>query len=422
MNKDKKIENNDLTKVNNEMADFLGEDKSNLPQVVEPIIESEVIEKPDTKMAVIILDKLEKKDEIYIKETINNFMTKLKNNPLDMTLSSDVYKIGNRSAEMALPKVNLYDELIASIMEENQKGPETEGTKDYNLLQLKRELDLINPSVLAKTPIKQKVLIFFNKSSIPGKEKIMDMIYSRKETVKSSIDGIKLALLENANGLDNQLADLMMVYKGLYESHKMLKMEIHISQKLFNEIKSYLDNITDPIAKENIQAVLADLTTQVNSLIVEENMNTQFFAGSQLTAKLVREQQNQIRILVRQMEKSVLANLGLRVVAKGLEQSVKTSKALGNAIATTIADTAKSNEKTADILQKARTEGYINLDKLQEGVDALERSFLKQAQANELIIKQGVTVANKVRETTERLEKKIDKGSNALDKLQENKE
>jgi len=151
-------------------------------------------------------------------------------------------------------------------------------------------------------------------------------------------------------------------------------------------------------------------------------MNTQFFAGSQLTAKLVREQQNQIRILVRQMEKSVLANLGLRVVAKGLEQSVKTSKALGNAIATTIADTAKSNEKTADILQKARTEGYINLDKLQEGVDALERSFLKQAQANELIIKQGVTVANKVRETTERLEKKIDKGSNALDKLQENKE
>jgi len=167
-----------------------------IPQVVEPIIESEVIEKPDTKMAVIILDKLEKKDEIYIKETINNFMTKLKNNPLDMTLSSDVYKIGNRSAEMALPKVNLYDELIASIMEENQKGPETEGTKDYNLLQLKRELDLINPSVLAKTPIKQKVLIFFNKSSIPGKEKIMDMIYSRKETVKSSIDGIKLALLE----------------------------------------------------------------------------------------------------------------------------------------------------------------------------------------------------------------------------------
>jgi len=104
------------------------------------------------------------------------------------------------------------------------------------------------------------------------------------------------------------------------------------------------------------------------------------------------------------MEKTVLANLGLRVVAKGL----------GDTISNTIADTAKSNEKTQEKLIKARSEGYINLEKLQEGVDALERSFTRQAKANELIIQQGVSVSNKVRETTNRIESRIDKSHNIL--------
>ena len=235
----------------------------------------------------------------------------------------------------------------------------------------------------------------------------MDMIYERKETVKSSTDGIKVALLQNANDLDKQLADLMMIYKGLLSSHLVLKGEIYQAQLIYNEITDLMTNITDSLEKQNIETVLADLTTQINALIVEENMNAQFFAGSQLTAKLVREQQNQIRILVRQMEKAVLANLGLRVVAKGLENSVNQSKALGDAIANTIADTAKSNEKTAEKLIKARTEGYIDLSKLQEGVESLERTFEKEAKANELIIKQGLVIAKSVRATTQRLEQRV---------------
>ena len=79
---------------------------------------------------------------------------------------------------MAMPHVSLYDSLIVNIMDDNQKGPEVKGTKDYNILRLKRELDLINPAVLAKTPIKQKFLMFLSKTELPGSEKIMDMIFS----------------------------------------------------------------------------------------------------------------------------------------------------------------------------------------------------------------------------------------------------
>ena len=397
------VEVNELSESNAELAAFLGEDTSNLPVVIETI-DTEIIE--DHKMDAIRPDKLTEEAFNEITSSVSSFIEKVKEDATDMTLSSLVYKIGEKAANMAMPHVSLYDSLIVNIMDDNQKGPEVKGTKDYNILRLKRELDLINPAVLAKTPIKQKFLMFLSKTELPGSEKIMDMIYERKETVKSSTDGIKVDLLQNANDLDKQLADLMMIYKGLLSSQLVLKGEIYQAQLIYNEITDLIVNITDSIEKQNIETVLADLTTQINALIVEENMNAQFFAGSQLTAKLVREQQNQIRILVRQMEKAVLANLGLRVVAKGLENSVNQSKALGDAIANTIADTAKSNEKTAEKLIKARTEGYIDLSKLQEGVESLERTFEKEAKANELIIKQGLVIAKSVRATTQRLEKR----------------
>lgn len=398
------VEVSELSETNAELAAFLGEDTSTLPVVVETV-DIEVIE--NNKMDVLKPEKISDEALSEINNSVTSFIEKIKEDPTDMTLSSLVYKIGEKAANMAMPHVNLYDNLIVNIMDENQKGPEVKGSKDYNILRLKRELDLVNPAVLAKTPIKQKFMMFLSKSELPGSDKIMDMIYERKETVKSSTDGIKVALLQNANDLDKQLADLMMIYKGLLSSHLVLKSEIYQAQLIYNEIRDLIVTITDPLEKQNIETVLADLTTQINSLIVEENMNAQFFAGSQLTAKLVREQQNQIRILVRQMEKAVLANLGLRVVAKGLENSVNQSKALGDAIANTIADTAKSNEKTADKLIKARTEGYIDLSKLQEGVESLERTFEKEAKANELIIKQGLIISKNVRSTTQRLEKRV---------------
>lgn len=384
--------------VNAEISALLNEAAT--PAVIKDAIEVEII---DNHMDA---DKPKEFDEIFSNEFINTFMNKLNNNPTDMTLSSDVYKLGSKSAAVAMPKVKLYDTLISKIMKEQQDGP-VDGSKEYNILKLKREMDMINPSVLSNTPIKQKFLILLSKTSLPGTDKVMDMIYERKETVKSSIDGIKLALLQNASDLDNQMADLIMIYKGLLESHNILKSEIYTAKSLYNKIINL--NIDEPIAKENINAILADLTTQINSLMVEENMNAQFFAGSQLTAKLVREQQNQIRILVRQMETAVLANLGLRIVSKGLEDSVNQSRALGSAIANTIADTALANEKTADKLNEARIKGYIDLDKLQEGVDALTRTFEKESKINELIIHKGLFVAKQLKEATMMLESRIDK-------------
>lgn len=402
---------NELQETNNELADFLGEDTKNLPATVELIdVEIQESARMDAQRPKGVTDEDHNNLLIYV----DTFLQKVKDDPVDMTLSSDVYKLGQTSANMSIPQVKLYDTLIANIMKENQEGINLEGSKEQNMLKLKQELDLINPAVLAKTPVKQKVFFFLTKSGLPGADKIMDMIYERQETVKSTIDGIKIALLQNANDLDNQLADLMMVYKGLLKSHNTLKGEIYAGQLIYNGVADILETLDDSIAKQNVEAVLADLTTQINSLIVEENMNAQFFAGSQMTAKLVREQQNQIRILVRQMEKAVLANLALRVVAKGLEKSVNQSKALGDAIANTIADTAQANEKTAEKLHTARAEGYINLDKLQEGVASLERTFEREAQANKLIIKQGLTVARTIKSATNRLEKRIDQNSSML--------
>ena len=382
----------ELSIANVELAKHFGEDPTkNVPAVIE-LVDVEVLD--GNKMDAVKPEGMPDELDSEIIARAKAFVEKVKADATDMSLSSDVYTIGEKAATMAIPHVGLYDTLVVNIMDENQKGDDVIGSKSYNILQLKRQLDLVNPAVLAKTPVKQKILMFFNSTSLPGADKIMDMIYERKETVKSSTDGIKIALLQNANDLDKQLADLIIIYKGLVGAHIVLKSEIYLAQLIYNEIVDIAETITDPLAKQNIEAVLADLTTQVNSLLVEENMNAQFFTGAIMTRKLVLEQQNLIKTFVRQMEHAVLANLGLRVVAKGLEQSVNMTKAMGNIISDTIADTAKTTEKTAKKLQTARTEGYIDLKKLQEGADALERMFEEEAKANELIIKNGLVISN----------------------------
>lgn len=400
------VEMEELNETNKELAEFLGENTGNLPEAANETIEAEMLD--EGKMNASRPQDID--DEVYAEMVAyaDDFVARLKANPTDMTLASEVFKIGQRSANISMPKVQLYDKLIADIMEEEQKGDNVQGSRGYNLLKLKQQLDLINPAVLSKTPIKKKFLLFLTKTQLPASDKIIDMIYERQETVQSTVDGIKVSLLQNASDLDSQLADLVTVFNGLKKSHMLLKGEIYSAQLIYDKVIDLLAETTDPIAKQNVEAVLADLTTQINSLLVEENMNAQFFAGSTMTAKLVREQQNQIRNLVRQMEKAVLANLGLRVVAKSLERSVNASKALGGAIAETMADTAKSNEKTADKLQQARTEGYIDLAKLEEGVRSLEATFEKEAKANALIIKQGLAVSKALKKSTDRLEERID--------------
>ena len=351
-----------------------------------------------------------------LKAKVDEWLEMVKEDPASLKISSDIYRLGTESAQEVLPHTALYDTMIADIMTDNQKGP-VEGTREYNVLELKKHMDLVNPAVLAQQPILVKGVLWLKKKQLPGADKVLDIIYENRETVKSAVSGLKLALNENANDLDKKLADLIIIYNGMRSADRMLKDDIYFGQLLHVGVHKYLQSMDDGLGKQNIETVLADLTTQVNNLLVEENMYVQFFAGSQQTAKMVRYQQNNLKTMVRLMERAVLANLGLKVVASSLSKSVDMTQAMGDTIAQTMKDTGLTTEKTAGKLRDARTKGNINLDKLKEGMEALVRTYEAEAQANKEIIEKGVAVSKEVKAMTDKLSSHIDQSENAMNNI-----
>ena len=128
----------------------------------------------------------------------------------------------------------------------------------------------------------------------------------------------------------------------------------------------------------------------------------------------VRYQQNQFNTMVSLMERAVLANLGLKVVANSLAESVELTSAMGNTIAATMEDTGLTTEKTAGKLREARVKGNINLDKLKAGMDALVRTYEAEAVANKMIIEKGIAVSKEVSAMTDKLSSHIDQSENAM--------
>jgi hypothetical protein len=407
-------------KLNQELLQASMTNQSTSGELV-PISETEVLQEFSdvgipTEMQPRKPKALSDEDNETLQQKVSEWLELVKSDPASLQLSSDIYQLGTEAANEVMPHTKLYDTMISGIMGEQQKGP-VEGTRDYNLLQYKQHMDLVNPAILAKQPIPVRFVGWLGVKGLPGADKVLDIIYENKETVKTAVDGLKLGLMANSNQLDAQLADLIIIYNGLRKADALLKNDIYFGQLLHVAIHRLVNDLDDGLGKQNLETVLADLTTQVNSLLVEENMYTQFFAGSQQTAKMVRYQQNQLKQMVRLMENAVLANLGLKVVANSLAKSVDMTAAMGNIIADTMADTGHTTEKTSEKLRNARIKGNINLDKLKEGMEALERTFIAEANANKLIIEKGVQVSQQVSAMTDKLEAHLDNSENSMSKI-----
>ena len=351
--------------------------------------------------------ELSEVEDRLVSEEVEKWMALAKIDPSSLELPTLISELGTASACESKKHIGLYDALIADIMSEEENG-ETKGSRRFNLMQLKQAFDSINPVVLAAQPIEIRILFWTWKTTrLPGMQAVLDTVYKRRETVSSTIEGIKMDLLVDAKRLEKQLEEVRVIYEGLKEAYTHLRKEIYFGQKWYAALYGFAQGLTDDLDRRNIEAVLAELMTQINTLLTEENLYMQFFANAQTTARLVREQQMQIRNIVRLLERAVLANLGLRVVSVGLERSVDLTQMLGDTIADTMKDTAGVNERTAKKLRDARKDGIINLDTLQTAIDTIVRTLDDEAKADRLLIEHGAEVGERISEMTDRLSRRI---------------
>lgn len=361
-----------------------------------------VIDNPE-EIKVIQPAWMKADEQIELQNKVDLFMDAIKEDPTSIQLSNRVYDLGKEGARALMPHTNLFEKNMAEIMKDSQEGSPVNAT----LLKIKQEMDTINPAIIKEQPIAVRALVFFKKHRLPKADEILETIYTRRETVKSTIDGLEKGLWASRDKLMENLADLEGIYNGLLEGHRLIERDIYFGQLVHAKLSDFVNEVTEPIAKENLEQLLADITTQIINLQTEENANVQFFAGARAMVKLTRQQISNINGMTGLLKRTVLANLGLRAAATELQQSVAVTEAMKEAIGKTIADTGKQINQMGDTLTDARSKAMISLEGLEEGCRQLEEFFEKQANANREVIAKGGETSRRLAELTGKMKSRI---------------
>lgn len=348
-------------------------------------------------------------DETAAQGMAKNLVSEVKRNPGDVRLLSKAQSLGADGDKQMVQPLALYEKRVTVTLRDNQEG----STSRKTLLDVKRQMDLVNPAVLRNKPLPIRWALGLL-SRMPKGDEVLKMVYENRATVTSTVNGLVTDLRMDADAKEADLEDVARIYEQLLAGQRLIERDIYVGQLVIEQLKKHLTTMEDGPEKDNVTQFVADLTTAVIFRMDEENMNLQFFAGAQAYAKLCISHLHLVRNLIPLLQRSVMANLGLNVATAELEASTRMTREISDAIGNTVADTAGRLEKTGERLAKMRAEGGINLERLEEACSAMERFFEKQAEANQLIIEQGGTTMRKLGDMSGRLRRRVESGHESM--------
>lgn len=329
------------------------------------------------------------------------YVAKIRENPGDIRIGEQLDNLGKAAKAHMLPHVQLFEKRLSGLMQSNKEGSPASTT----LVELKTQLDLINPAVIRKQPIVNKILFGLIRTArrLPTVGEVVKRIQENQETVKSTITGLRRQLFAIGSSLEEDRDDLIKIYNGLYAGERLLERDIYVGHLMAREIEAFVNGMADGPEKDNVKEALANLVSHVNYLKREENANEQFFAATQVMVKLIRGQVRNINNISGLLERSVMANLALAVSAVELETSVKVTGELSEAIDTTFEDTGKRIKDTSVVLAEQRASAGVNFEKLERAIDHIEGAVQAQKEANDLIISRGGETFRRLDDLTKRV-------------------
>lgn len=339
----------------------------------------------------------------------DSLIADVKASPADVRLLTRAQTIGREGERSMVQPLALYQKKVAAAFKSNQEGNKTNQT----LLDVKRNIDLVNPAVIRKMPIGPRWALGALKH-LPKGEEVLKMIYERRETVESTVNGLVENLRVDAEAKEADIEDIATIYSGLLSAQQLIERDIYVGQLVIQALKEHLTTMDAGPEKDNVSNFVADLTTAVIFRMNEENANLQFFAGAQNFAKLATAQIHLLRNMAPLLQRSVMAALGLNVATAELATSMELTSQIADAIGNTLASTAKNQEDMVGQMIEMRSKGGINLDRLEDACSSLERVFEKEAQANQLIIEQGGTTMRRLTDMSNRLRRRVEGGHESM--------
>ena len=331
--------------------------------------------------------------------------------PSNFELGDRIFDLGAGARNLIDTQVSLFDTAIGTVLKDiNADGDATfQGT----MMQLKMQIDQINPAMVAKEEcITEKVGRIFKKTikRLPKGEEILTVIYERRETTRSTITGLQNHLRKHGEAVNLHAAELITICNTLKDCQPPLHEDIYWGQLAWKAIMERLEAVTDTLARENITMLTADLATAVVDNQQLDNMNLQTRYGGGLTVRNARHVGRVIRT-TSTMLGGVAGALAVRAAAAQQLQTMRVADMMQDAIGQTMVDTAEQvgQAVVASAQQAARMDK--NIAYLQEACNKYEFAAQALTQVCANTIKVAGLSTNKLNEMNAVLRSRADAAS-----------
>jgi len=307
----------------------------------------------------------------------NEFIEKIKADPSNWQLGNFVFSLGQDIMQETQAQVSLYDRKMGSVLK--NVAADNSSPVGKNILAIKLALDKVNPTMVAKTQMsfQKKMLGLFTKtvSRLPKGDEVLTIIAERRESVNSTIDGIRDHLRNEADQVAFDASELAVICDNLKEIQPRLQEQIYLGQVIWQKMMEYSQTVQDPRLKEAVTTLTSDLAMAVVDLQTIDNSNLQTRFGGEMMVRnshLVKRLVQRTDMILSTAVKNALA---VRVAAEQQMETMQHLDMVQQAAAETMKDTAKVIGNAAIKGAKMSQSMTVNIDALEEACQTYEQAF-----------------------------------------------
>lgn len=322
----------------------------------------------------------------------NDFVEKVKAEPSDWQLGNFVFSLGREIMEQTQSQVSLYDRKMGSVLKNVASDDSSPVAK--NILAIKTELDKVNPTVVARTqmPLPKKMMGLFTRTvnRLPKGDEILKIIAERRETVNSTIDGIRNHLRNEADQVAFDAAELSQICDALKEIQPKLQERIYLGQIIWEKLMAHIDTVDDPRIKEALTTLTSDLAMAVVDLQTIDNSNLQTRFGGEMMVRNAHLVQRLVQRTDMILSTAVKNALAVRVAAEQQMETLQHLDMVQQSAAETMTDTAKVIGDAAVKGAQMSQSMTVNIQALEEACNTYEQAFETYA----AISKETISIAS----------------------------
>ncbi len=315
-------------------------------------------------------DFLDDANDLKLKEKAKTMVDAILANPTDANVTVQVYSLGSDDMNANTESISLMETKISSVMKEIEIGSPV----NKSLTQIKTELDLINPSVVAQTESSLPTKALFGLitrmvSRLPKGNEILLLINERKDTVSTTINSLKRHLWTERDKALFNATELANISNQLFETQQDLQETVYIGQIIWASLNQAKESETDPVKQQALANLVNDLAIQVVDIQTVDSLNVQSRMSAETLINNSRKIQQGVARVTNVLLPAVATNLMVKAAAAQQAQLVNSMNDITRAAEQTILDTAKQTRQATVAMEKMQSVGLINPEILQSVAD-----------------------------------------------------